>query len=1447
MGATVPNYIGFSAAEDGGFFPILPGLSCPTTSDVAVTDIDSTFQILLKKMTKKDSTTRYKVIILLNYRLISLVRFHKMHLYIKCILQALQEFAARCETAELSAVQGMLPFWPRLYCTLSIDTDQKVREAAQTANAAAVMRMGKGIAAYLKQLAGAWFVSQFDTYAPAASIAVNSFNHTFPPWKVVNAIVYCQYDILSYISENITVHTSHTLSSQRYLTREEMENRYHTILITNLHGYSTYFKKVPSHEIDKTVEIHNKILSSARFWKLAKHDAWSIKVAFLNALTSIMQYAEKLLDNEKERTMKAIINNLDEAEPGILLAAWESMLVAVTKINDWNLVVNINELVLPKLWCILRTGGQCCASVIYPNLLPFISQFSKLNMNINNLYMNFFGNMRKGFSIKDVQISRSNTKAIIKSFVECLRYVILVNIENVDLCIRLFQQQFMPVIETSLTSDISMRQCCFSEVAHLIRYWSKNRFRKEFKTYIQVMKQFWTDLQILFTQAINISQDVKETCVVNVKDSQIEFLLILKDPSSHNEKLKVVFSDSNDAVVTKPEIQFSEMDDIIFNTELNNFVNILCTAYFHKINDKYLECMYINTLIKHFESKGLYTMLSKSFQFEKSFMDFYEKNLLPLLLNVSKTADLLDLIFYFITYISDEDKDKVLESLIDRNDVALARQVIHRMLCKRYRDNAIIKRWLSEPSVSKILIDSAKEIILPEHDALETNKKMILLAFDISNTGDLPIEEEIANDIVTIFCESLKNTDNCSIQIIQFLSELLNSMWERNDILSNAIQIVGTLFQLCIRAHNDVIPVARNYWQEGFTKSSGKLLESEFDDLVKEHAFVIWNKVCNADVPHNKSVLLDTGIDIIEIIVINSSDITIDQRVEESIWQFLMACDIKLWVEEVTSAVIYGEIITGNLCISNLKNKIRIFHHCPRFDIIDGINLDNMLNCLSWASFTVELLNNTYDRLSVFNISDDPDSPINSVPYNLNFLGITDVLISIIYITSLAEIFDKHYKSTKHYNNVTKLFDSLKSGFSTLKKYYMRDIHNDILRHIHKNRINYGCMLPYIIRTYYAEFQPDESPVEYYLSYMNNKEEYNEEDDYDEDEEDSDQEEERKEENDDKQEANEKTEEYDEGESDEEYDEDHIQAIQILNEYWKAENIPLSNSNDIYTFIIARIKIALKDDTAVSSQDDPSAVILEKIMSYGDENFILLCRNQDISNISWTRLLLSVEVIRSLTMLVQKVPSKLHKHWDFLMESLTMWQQSIMKSQHNCNDIKVITLITAVSQLCYAIQILINKHERGSIVDLPPTLLDEWKNVFARDIYKNIVEIWKFCTDLGNEVYSIAAVRFTIVLENLGKTISMLDSNILFDQTDESTETINSTFNMSLDLLQSPIPSIQLSAFHTLRCLISEFVRRDKILIDSKDFERNDLNITEFQEILIEIQNVVNTMLMEFK
>lgn len=58
LGKSMPNFVGFSAVKDGGYLPVLPGLTIGTLNDV---EIDQNFQLVFKKMNKKDATTKFKV------------------------------------------------------------------------------------------------------------------------------------------------------------------------------------------------------------------------------------------------------------------------------------------------------------------------------------------------------------------------------------------------------------------------------------------------------------------------------------------------------------------------------------------------------------------------------------------------------------------------------------------------------------------------------------------------------------------------------------------------------------------------------------------------------------------------------------------------------------------------------------------------------------------------------------------------------------------------------------------------------------------------------------------------------------------------------------------------------------------------------------------------------------------------------------------------------------------------------------------------------------------------------------------------------------------------------------------------------------------------------------------------------------------------------------------
>ncbi|XP_076246293.1 E3 ubiquitin-protein ligase listerin [Calliopsis andreniformis] len=1381
LGTTVPSFVGFSAVKDGDYVHVLPGLSLYNMNEIEMNNVDNNFQIVLKKMHKKDSTTKCK---------------------------ALQEFAAMCKDYELSAVEGILPFWPRLYCALAIDVEHKVREAAQLAHAAVVKRVGKSIAMYLKQLAGVWFTSQHDTYPPAASAASNSFNETFPQGKAVDAIVYCQREILSYIRDNITIHTAQSLSPQKNLTVEEMDAKYYRVLIASLQGYNFYLKKVPIQKVEEMIDVHFKIISSNKFWKLVRCDVLPVKVAFFNVLTSIIENAEKLLpQNEKKRTVTTIMNSLDETEPTLLSTVWEAVLVTINKIEDWFTLVNIEKLVLPKLWHVLQNGGQCCASVVYPNLLPFISQFPKFNINTCNLYTHFFNNMRQGFFIKSVQASRSEIFAVITSFIECLRYSILLNVNNQDFCSVLLKEQLIPLLEMCLKENTSMKQIVFCEITHLVRYWSKNRYNEDYKSYSSLIQEFWQELNILFDSLIN-KPFIVETCdVPDTNNSQIEFLIALKTAPVHNRKnLKVKFYSSQKDIKIQPEFQNVDSNtDTEFLVELNNLVNILCIKYFSKTTEqrtrKYIT--YLNKLIINFESEMLFTNLSESQKKQINFFSFYDQILRTWLLEQSKgTEYLVELIFNLLRYMTDSEKNQVLESLTQFEDIVIARTVIQCALSKKYKNAINLKEWYSQSQITNLLINVTKEISSGDVADVENNRNLILLACEPLDDNSLLISQEGINEIVFILCDSIsKMDDTCLVHSAKLISCIVPLTWTHfQQSMSGAIQALEMLFELCSQDYLSnnlaVIAIMRNVWKKGLVEVLKKISQFEFIELTKKFSSIMWKKIYNSSKNHSEEMLVDVAADFLEIMLNNEIHIE-EAYVEEIILTFLTDTDIMTWIAEITDIILYGEVISGKLYVSTVDQKIEIYKKSMSIDLTNNIVVDNTENGLKWALFTTNLLKSLCLRSA--NKSEE-ESTENVLKYNINSPGIISILINIIYLIILGQIYGDHYKSAKCYKSINKILMIVQNSFKQLQIYINEDVYNNILNHLKINYSNYGSMLSYMIVFCCTNLCANKKFEELFQIYKDSHVTNNDM---------------------------------------------ILQGLQIvLPKFSNSMNVLVTAEDDIYTLLVAR-------DALINERDEVEYIkILEKIMSYDKTNSTLLLLDCDISQFSWKQLTLPLTVIRLLINLVTKIPSKLtYEHWNFIFISLALWQLSVAKSRQTANDFKVSALSIAVCQLYCTLQRLVNEQEQQDTAYLPSKVLNEWKNVFVADIQNRIIEIWLFYADFYSR--ETVVLKPIIALDCLGKSVQMFSRHVLFKNQLNVSSTVlvdlHHTVKLSLKLLQSSISSIQLGSYYLLKHGVPELVQEDQTNVELENFDLNTLNIKKIEEVLQNMQNIVNTILMDFK
>ncbi|VDN49613.1 unnamed protein product, partial [Dibothriocephalus latus] len=134
--------------------------------------LDADFLAVLRRLDKRNSATKQKALT----TLIDLLRELKE----PETTGAPQEYVK----SEDSIVSSVLPFWPRLFNSLSADDDRRVRELAQVAMHELARRVGRKLMPFLKEVVVSWTFCAVDAYENTARAAQRGLNETFPGKKL---------------------------------------------------------------------------------------------------------------------------------------------------------------------------------------------------------------------------------------------------------------------------------------------------------------------------------------------------------------------------------------------------------------------------------------------------------------------------------------------------------------------------------------------------------------------------------------------------------------------------------------------------------------------------------------------------------------------------------------------------------------------------------------------------------------------------------------------------------------------------------------------------------------------------------------------------------------------------------------------------------------------------------------------------------------------------------------------------------------------------------------------------------------------------------------------------------------------------------------------------------------------------------------------------------------
>uniref|UniRef100_A0A8C5XJC9 E3 ubiquitin-protein ligase listerin n=1 Tax=Microcebus murinus TaxID=30608 RepID=A0A8C5XJC9_MICMU len=564
---TVPGFIGFGTSQSEllGYVPAVQG------AEEIDSLVDSDFRMVLRKLSKKDVTTK---------------------------LKAMQEFGTMCTERDTEIVKGVLPYWPRIFCKISLDHDRRVREATQQAFQKLILKVKKQLAPYLKSLMGYWLMAQCDTYTPAAFAAKDAFEAAFPPSKQPEAIAFCKDEIISVLQDHLLKETPNTLSDPQTVPEEEREAKFHRVITCSLLALKKLLCLLPDSELESLEEKFRSLLSQNKFWKYGKHSV-----------------------------------------PQVLYFYVLCLLFTFKTLQDCWLHVNAKKSVFPKLSTVIREGGRGLATVIYPYLLPFIS---KLPQSITNPKLDFFKNfltsLVEGLSTERTKTSFSECSAVISAFFECLRFIMQQNLGEEEIEQMLVNDQLIPFIDAVLKDPGLQHGQLFNHLAETLSSWeAKVDVEKDDKMAYNlknVLLNFWEKLSEICVEKVNkpeadvesilgvsnllqVLQKPKSSLKSNRKKKNVRVRFADEIPETNKENEKCVSSEEENSegmeLMTELSLNHNSSDLLspLRKKPLEDLVCKLAKMSINYINEQKSEhhLRFLSTLLDSFSSCKVFKML----------------------------------------------------------------------------------------------------------------------------------------------------------------------------------------------------------------------------------------------------------------------------------------------------------------------------------------------------------------------------------------------------------------------------------------------------------------------------------------------------------------------------------------------------------------------------------------------------------------------------------------------------------------------------------------------------------------------------------------------------------------------------------------------------------------------------------------------------------------------
>uniref|UniRef100_A0A182NK38 E3 ubiquitin-protein ligase listerin n=1 Tax=Anopheles dirus TaxID=7168 RepID=A0A182NK38_9DIPT len=1288
LGTSVPTLFGF-AALDSTSMSVVPGfvqIDPNHSVDELDPTLDDTLQIVLRKMLKKDPTTKTKALI---------------------------EFAELMNNAELEVVKAVLPFWPRLFVNLSTDAEHRVRETTQQAQAAIVVRAGKNIAPFLKQLAPAWISSQYDTYAPAASTALQSFNNAFPPGKVNEVFVFCENEILDYYTRNLTIHTAITLSNPKSHTPEECENKYQRVLISSLRGYALYLARIPADNLKKSAEKNAALLESPKFWTYHKHKTAAIRAAWFEAVSALLQHAPFLVEKHQAQITTSVFQFLDETDPTVVTHVWSSIVLIQANLRDWHSHLNFDKAVFPKLWKLLKSGGAGNASCVYPHMLPLVSGFTRQVLGAERLakfYALFFESMNEG--LQAVQSSRADVSAVSQAYYEAFQYVVLQAVrddelseaEREEFCMGMLEKHLVGVIGWCITSEAACGKYVFQSMANLLDHWCQHSGTHQL--YERLLVTFWERLYGVVKQSV----DCKENAA-SITESHIDLVQNLRRTSHKRVKFAA------DDVVDGGSCPLTSGDHASrFENQLQLLVYRICQLYIAKISVERDQgyILQLEYLVRAFQCRELFVFLANDSENIKCLFDPFARWLQDTKLQSEYVVELIMILY---KYLNAEERLALLNKWIKMSNKTVQSWIILRALSHPLCQEPNIKLFLSQPEVSSNIIDCAVGVA-----SGNTKDNMILLqkCFFVANNGEILIDAETCRKIIDTVTAPLQDDTKQELHdgCISFLAQIMPVICSDARLTELHRALFCTLFDFSVQnvvsAHlsEDTLWEATTAWQDALSgediELDGALVTrcvSTIDGRLRTLAS--GENVCDVlvlveKVAENAAKLIACGTES------NKNDkATRCQQVNSMLKELFekRAIEERSQTEETAALAEYIELVQGRLITKQSRQSTspaltnEQFVVCLKSSLVRALcsaSIALKLSCRAKLK-PAPVKNDTVERMEVDQSDEQRDDMEVGDAYedddgndDLWILQswselMYEKVLSVIYLATAGDTI--LYNTEKLESVVESLILAVQEKLSLLLRNVSHDIVQQIKQRLFSLANERGMLWAKSLNVLLAvdQYRDEENgPVLLYedaSSVSNDGEELLA----------------------------------------------YINILQSLAPKMKQKCLPIgSNLFENYFDILVKLSSArclIENHFAANYMElterriiGNSLIVLHELISRQTANKMLLY-NCDLTQAEEGKVFLDVEVANVLTVVLRHFPAELDiSKWDFIRIALSSWTLSASKSflQYRTHNISL--FIAALFRLFNGLMQFFGVERQRSSSELLTNVIEEWDNVFAKDV-----------------------------------------------------------------------------------------------------------------------------------